>query len=280
MIAINNNTLLPQFEKKQPKLIFVIFIYLLAVFGLQSFFYILNIVSPSLLKLVMLNQKLYRYGWVTFQLFIIAIAIIYFARKYKLCLFRNNDYDIKDIKKMIIIGFLCSLPLVIYHMYNVIYSIHCMSKLKEFYTQSAMTMEDKKAHLFIIGKLLNSAWASVGYGSDKIGIISGTLSCFIAPIFEEIIFTGFIFNLFLRRLRIPIAIFLTSLIFILPHISKANSIVYLFPVFLIMTTSLISRLYSGSVSSSIISHLIINFVILLPKWFIAIIAFKLGILKW
>lgn len=92
-----------------------------------------------------------------------------------------------------------------------------------------------------------SAYALAGYG------------ILIAPVIEELFFRGFLFPVLARRSGVPAAVLLTSLGFMLIHVSQlAGEWVPLLILFLVGMAFTLARAWSGSVAVSYLIHLAYN----------------------
>ena len=88
-----------------------------------------------------------------------------------------------------------------------------------------------------------SAYALAGYG------------ILIAPVIEELFFRGFLFPVLARRSGVPAAVLLTSLAFMLIHISQLGGAwVPLLILFVVGTAFTLARAWSGSVAVPYLMH--------------------------
>ena len=92
-----------------------------------------------------------------------------------------------------------------------------------------------------------SAYALAGYG------------ILIAPVIEELFFRGFLFPVLARRSGVSAAVVLTSLAFMLIHVSQlAGAWLPLLILFLVGMAFTLARAWSGSVAVSYLMHLAYN----------------------
>lgn len=92
-----------------------------------------------------------------------------------------------------------------------------------------------------------SAYAMAGYG------------IFIAPVIEELFFRGFLFPVLARRRGLPAAVVLTSLAFMLIHVSQlAGAWLPLVILFFVGMAFTLARAWTGSVAVPYLMHLTYN----------------------
>ena len=92
-----------------------------------------------------------------------------------------------------------------------------------------------------------SAYALAGYG------------ILIAPVIEELFFRGFLFPVLARRSGVPVAVVLTSLAFMLIHVSQlAGAWVPLLILFFVGLAFTLARAWSGSVAVPYLMHVAYN----------------------
>ena len=120
-------------------------------------------------------------------------------------------------------------------------------------------------------------WMALPYGVSFNGVIFSSAVMMFGPVFEEIIFTGFTLNIILRKYGIILAIILVPLIFTSVHIPQQGYGAHLIPIYLCGLTFVLIRLISGILLYSVIYHMIINIIVLLPRWAEAYFYFGLSI---
>ena len=126
----------------------------------------------------------------------------------------------------------------------------------------------------MIYKLFYTIWRPLGFGVTVTGVVLASLWSFIVPIYEECLFTGILFNKIGNKVKLPIAVICFSLIFALLHFHRTGFSYELLLMFFFGLSSIVSRIISGCWVSGLITHLLINFVIFLPKWLIFTVVYK------
>ena len=121
---------------------------------------------------------------------------------------------------------------------------------------SALAPMPKSLPIYRLFGTAASAYALAGYG------------ILIAPIIEELFFRGFLFPVLARRGRVPAAVVLTSLAFMLIHVSQlAGEWVPLLILFFVGMAFTLARAWSGSVAVSYLLHLGYNFTLFAGLFF-------------
>jgi membrane protease YdiL (CAAX protease family) len=116
-------------------------------------------------------------------------------------------------------------------------------------------------------------WAGLPYGSNLNGVVLSSIAMTVGPVFEEVIFTGFLLNVIGKRWGIVTAILVVPFIFTLAHIPQQGFGIHLVPILISGFSFVCIRLVSGNLFYSIISHLLINTFFLLPGWIEAYVFF-------
>jgi membrane protease YdiL (CAAX protease family) len=104
-------------------------------------------------------------------------------------------------------------------------------------------------------------------------LLYSLLTIVVAPLIEELFFRGFFFNHAYRRCPLSVAIVLTSAVFALLHISPHRSGESLFVLFVNGVIFSLLRVSSGSIYPPMICHILINILVMLPKWTSAFLYF-------
>jgi membrane protease YdiL (CAAX protease family) len=126
-------------------------------------------------------------------------------------------------------------------------------------------------------KVLASAhhmvWGRLAYGSSLTGVLCESVTAFVAPILEELVFTGFVINVIAKRYGFVVAVLGASTCFALVHVTQFGVGEHLLLLFLAGVTNGLIRVSSGSLRLAVFGHWIINAVVFLPKWTLALIHF-------
>jgi membrane protease YdiL (CAAX protease family) len=122
-------------------------------------------------------------------------------------------------------------------------------------------------------KIHESLWMALPYGDSLYGVYFSSVVLFFGPVFEEIIFSGFLVNLALKKYGIFTTVIVVPIIFTLAHIPQQGFGTHLFPIFCSGSAFVLIRLVSGNLLYSVLCHTIINCIFLFPGWIEAFIFF-------
>ena len=129
-------------------------------------------------------------------------------------------------------------------------------------------------HAKLIARVYHSVWGVLAYGDRSLlRVVYSSILSFIGPVWEEIIITGFLLNLLLKRCPSIVAILAGSICFASMHIFQFGFGTQLIPIFFMGVTCELIRVTSGSLWLSVIGHFLINLIIFIPKWLVAIVYF-------
>jgi membrane protease YdiL (CAAX protease family) len=120
----------------------------------------------------------------------------------------------------------------------------------------------------------NMIWGRLVGGPSFIGVIWSSVLSMTAPVLEEMVFSGLFANAVARAFGVMAALLFTPTCFALAHTLQFGLGQHLLPLFFAGLTYTAVRFMSGSLRLAIFSHLLVNFVILTPKWMIAYLYFK------
>ena len=127
----------------------------------------------------------------------------------------------------------------------------------------------------VVAELQVRAWGRLGRGDSLIDVIRITmLSLIMAPLVEEMLFTGLLANRLIRRFGVTVALLVTPLAFVAGHmflVSFGKEAVLLYFAAL---SYVAVRMYTGSLVASVICHAAVNAVIIAPKLIIAFLYFR------
>lgn len=155
-----------------------------------------------------------------------------------------------------IIAFLVAAPLLLWNLATA--ARHC--GLMSGYAQ----------HPEDLSFLYKQIWtAVVPYPVLSVVLLYSLLSIGVAPLIEELFFRGFFLNQAYRRFPLPVAILLTSAGFALFHPSAYRSGQLLFTYFINAVFFALLRVTSGSIYPPIICHVLLNILVISPKWLLA-----------
>jgi membrane protease YdiL (CAAX protease family) len=97
---------------------------------------------------------------------------------------------------------------------------------------------------------------------------------FAVPVLEEVVFTGSVVNAIAKPYGFVTAVVGVPMCFGLVHVFQFGVGRHLVPVFFAGVTYVAIRVFSGSLLLAVLAHCVVNAVILLPKWVVAVIRFS------
>jgi membrane protease YdiL (CAAX protease family) len=115
-------------------------------------------------------------------------------------------------------------------------------------------------------------WGQVNCGTDKLGVVLGSLTVLLCPIFEELFFRGYMVNCLCQRFHPLTAVCMSAFLFTLCHI-LSKTLDELPKIFLLGLCCGIVRLWTGRWQDALKLHFIYNFCIIAPKIGFAIYRF-------
>ncbi|HZM04237.1 MAG TPA: CPBP family intramembrane glutamic endopeptidase [Candidatus Saccharimonadales bacterium] len=125
-----------------------------------------------------------------------------------------------------------------------------------------------------VAAMHHDIWSQLAYGASLTGVVCESLSSFVSPVLEEMLFSGLLANRLTKSFGFAVAILGTPLFFALIHVVQFGIGTHLIALFFAGFTYTVIRFRSGSLWTAVFSHLAINFVIFVPKWAVAIMHFS------
>ncbi len=125
-----------------------------------------------------------------------------------------------------------------------------------------------------LASMHEAIWDRLAYGSSFTGVICESISSFVSPVLEEMLFSGLLTNRLVRSFGVSVAVFGAPACFALAHAVQFGVGPHLVPLFFAGLTYTIIRLYSGDLRMVVFSHLAINLVIIIPQWVVAVMHFS------
>ncbi len=116
-------------------------------------------------------------------------------------------------------------------------------------------------------------WASLEYGCSLEGVVYSSVVKMVGPILEEVVFTGFLANRIVARCGGLVAVIAVPLMFTLMHLPKFGLGLHLLSMLLAGATLICVRFLSGSLMLSVVMHLFLNAIVMLPRWIEAYVFF-------
>ncbi len=200
----------------------------------------------------------YRLIFFVFQLTLISGVTFYLSRRYGSAIWLPQPASWKRS----LLSLCALLPLLIYHFYCGRWVI------------ALWNFPDNAEAAQVLASVHQETWSRLAYGSSAQGVILSSLLSFTAPVWEEVVLTGFLLNRIAKWRGYFTGITGVALCFALGHSFQFGMGLHLVPLFFASATYAIIRVFSGSVLLAIFSHCVINAVIFLPKWIIAFTYFN------
>ncbi len=206
------------------------------------------------------HDAVYRLTFFFVQSGLVCGAILVVGTRYKSALWTPQP----SWKRSIAISVLIALPMFLYHLSSSVSAIQGVTAI------SSLGNEGRDA----IASVYDEAWNRLAYGSSAAGVVCSSVLSFVAPVLEEIVFTGFVVNLIAKPCGFVAAVVGAPACFALMHVFQFGIGLHLIPLFLAGVTYASIRVCSGSLLLAVFGHWMINTVIFLPKWFIAVMHFS------
>lgn len=201
---------------------------------------------------------IYRAVFAIVQFGLMTGGIVYLSRKFRSALW----YPPPSTWRRSVAALACLLPILSYHLCIGLSSIRTIAELV------AAPQQDIAMPLLV--SLYQQSWGALAYGSSFDGVIFSSALSFVTPVLEEIVFSGFVANALVRRFGFTAAVLGTSVCFCFVHAVRFGIGMQLVPVLFAGMTYVIVRLVSGSLFLAVLAHCIVNAVVFLPKWAVAI----------
>ncbi len=226
------------------------------VTGLDGF---MGTLAPSYARLVRANPTMYQFSFWAVQLIAVCAIAVYLSRKFPMALWVPTVSLVERWRGSLLIV----LPLTCFYLWRLVSaysSIHLLAH------------QHGKAGLIA---LFERVWSHLPSGSSWPGIVLYSLLSILGPVAETILFSGLLANKVGRRLRPVIAILLVAVVTVVAHLPAYGLTHELAVLFLSAATYTAVRFYSGSLWSAVVAHVIVNVIVMLPKWILAIVRLML-----
>ncbi len=158
------------------------------------------------------------------------------------------------------------LPILLYHLSSWNSTTQLLETLSKLHNPSEARRVLAYAHTAI--------WSRLAGGPSLTGVVSASILSLTAPVLEEMVFSGFVANAILRSFGVTAALLGTPVCFALTHVVQFGFGPHLVPLFFAGLTCTGIRFVSGNLRWAIFSHLLVNIVIMAPKWTIAYLHFN------
>jgi membrane protease YdiL (CAAX protease family) len=117
-------------------------------------------------------------------------------------------------------------------------------------------------------------WNGLAYGSSLTGVICNSVASFVAPLWEEVLFSGLLANRFAAWLGNISGILVTPACFALVHVLQFGFGTHLVELYFAGVAYTAVRFRSGRLGLSVLCHMLVNFVVFVPKWAVAVAYFR------
>lgn len=158
------------------------------------------------------------------------------------------------------------LPLFLFHLFGCLHGVGGLIALSTFGADANETLDS----------IHHEAWGRLAYDSSLTGVVCSSVLLFASPVWEELMFSGFVVNYIAKRFSFAAAIVATPALFSLLHAIEFGLGEHLVALYFAGLTYTLLRVSSGSIWLSVMGHWAINAVILLPKWLVAFLHFTRG----
>jgi membrane protease YdiL (CAAX protease family) len=254
-----NSVILEQVSARQPSFLLIVFLYI-------SPFWILAAIFKTLLFWTPFAEfhrdfpQCYQVVFFTSQAMLIGSIVIGCSIKFPAALWKPRSAKCHAG----LISLLVLFPVLCYYLYRGFRLIDWLAK-----ATNSQNLQLDQIH--------GDFWMDLPYGSSLNGVIFSSAVMIFGPVFEEIIFTGFLLNMFIKKYGILSAIIAVPIIFTMAHIPQQGWGMHLVPILCSGLAFVFIRLISGNLFYSVICHMIINGIFLLPGWIEAYLFFSSNI---
>lgn len=218
---------------------------------------------PAMIRVASTHPKSYALGSLCVAVILLLSAAVYLGARYRSALWIPQP---KLDHRMLLVT--CALlPLFLFHFSTCIPPIHSLI--------AALGLPAKAQSKEALAVLYHANWDPLAFGGSAIGVLASSAAYLLTPPYEEIIFSGLLANATARSLGVWVCLFVTPACFALAHTIQFGFGAHLVSFFLGGLTYTIMRLWSGSLPLAIVSHLLINVLLLAPRWLIALFYFNL-----
>jgi membrane protease YdiL (CAAX protease family) len=257
-----NEIVLEQISSRQPGMLLWVCLWAVPTWGPQGLTYGLMCWSVFA-RFAARHFTRYILGYFGIQEALICGAIIFLSWHYGQALWKPRPKSWRcSLKSVLILT-----PMLIYYLGDFFRAWHVIQVGRSLKTTGPGEFDQ------VVASLYKQMWQPLGGFSSTQVICYSTLS-FISPILEEMLFSGLLGNWFAKRFNIAIALFGPSICFTVVHGFAYGFGSHLVPLFFAGMTYILMRFYSGNLLMPVLAHLAVNFVVLFPKWMVAVMYFR------
>lgn len=255
---------LQQASLSQPHLAF----WLLLVFGPSWGPTVINkalLYWPFFANLTKGNPNEFQAVFFLFQLSLVGSAFLFLSVRYAPALWNSRPPLKQYWFRLLVIA----LPMLLYHICH-----DCVWSPQIDFFNLCIRLGDTADVRDALRVNYDGIWGDIAGGTSPIAVICCSLRSVVFPILEEVLFTGILLNITARRFGIAIAACTVPVCFSLAHVFAVGIGWHLIGLFLLGLTCVAARLATGNLTSAILCHLAVNFVIFVPGWCVALAHFK------
>ncbi len=259
--TLKNSEVIEQAKAPQAHILVVLVLFLIPVLLLRWLTQGLMSID-SFARVCASHPQTYRSVFFALQVVIILFLGVYFGCRYSTAL---RTPGAKISKRQLGLSGLVLLPLVAWYLLN----------LPSFFFSLSMLMEMRAGpdRVEVIADLHERVWGQLAYGSSGQGIIFASVLSLVVPFYEEMFITGFVGNFVTKRAGLTAAIILIPCVFAAAHVPAFGFGKHLIGLLCAGACYMLIRVLTGSVRYSIAAHVVVNIVIFIPKWIIAVVHF-------
>ena len=262
MRLIHREALDAQTSAKQPPWVVLIAIYLTVNWSLEAVWYVACWSLPALVQWGHSNYGALRMIWFPARLALVLLSVYLLASKFRTSLFGGVVLHTRSALRLLGVSLLCAFPLSLLHLARFAEPMLTMSRFIASAWGSPLTEE--MLHFLVATR--NTLWGGLGWGTDALGVCLASVMLLIVPLYEECLLTGSVLNRLSRLLRLRLAIPCVVLLFSLLHFNVEGWAEGWHLLCLTSVSCIAARLWSGSWLAGYCTHVLLNLVILLPRW--------------
>ncbi len=255
-----------QANEPQPNIFLLILIYYFVAYFLHDAISLLMKIN-SFAAFCSNNHVLYLSTFFILQCTFILLSVIFLISKYRISLgLLWNRTGARRLLYAIIV----LLPLLYWHFSSLVGLIVLLR-------QTLALKYDANEWNAIISSAHMDCWSELGYGDSLHGVIYfSLLSCLFAPVFEEIMISGFLVNYICKKKNTYWALATAPIFFAALHIPAFGFGFGSHLLFLLWAgySYVIIRFLTGNIIFCICAHTLVNIIVSLPKWIVAILYFS------
>ena len=216
---------------------------------------------PLFLAFAQKQESACRITFLLIQVSLVFGGVVLLSRKYASALWVPQPLGRRPFSAFLLI----LLPMLLFHL------VFCLLELRAIINSATFPQRTEATRM--LASIYHQEWATTVSGTSGIEVVCESIMSFVAPVLEEVVFTGFVVNAIAKPYGFVAAALGAPLCFTLYHTLKFGVGVILIPLFFAGVTYSLVRICSGSLLLAVLAHCTVNAVIFLPKWVVAAIWF-------